>query len=64
MSQETLRPKQVWIDEETHGILIEALANVNMKRARLRIAPLKLGEYVNRILRGYHKENSLAERVA
>jgi hypothetical protein len=64
MSQETLKPKQLWIDVETHQILIEALAVVNVKRANMRIPPLKLGEYVNRILRAYHKENSTSERVA
>ena len=64
MSQETLKPKPVYLDQETHAIVIEALAIVNIKRARLRIQPLKLGEYVNRILRAYHKEDNESERVA
>lgn len=65
MSQDNLKPaKPVYLDIETQAIVFEGLAKVNAKRAHLRIAPLKLGEYVNRILRAYHKDDSKIERVA
>jgi len=64
MSKETLKPKPIYLDATTHGIVIEGLAIVNVKRVRLRIQPLKLGEYINRILREYHREGNESTRVA